>query len=208
MQLADLPKICYMSGCSENERMHLGEGREHPMSTQVEWELPARQSVDAQLQDSPWCLLSIEPGQESRGTGVSSLWLSRHPLLLCPAAASLKPSPGNCLDTTWHEGLASPCGQPGWMSTSQRVKDTPDVKNLSQGFECKILLVWEHQGETFTLIGFLYENPQVFFGCFFSTFENTRNHFSGSSQRALQLPVRFHWLSHIFVIFLLACAIV
>lgn len=38
------------------------------------------------------------------------------------------------------------------------------------------------RGETFAVIGFLYENPQVFFGCFCSMFENRRNLFLGSSQ--------------------------
>lgn len=38
-------------------------------------------------------------------------------------------------------GSTCSCEQPGCTSASQRVKDTPDVKNLSQGIECEILLV-------------------------------------------------------------------
>lgn len=45
------------------------------------------------------------------------------------------------------------------------------------------------RGEVFAPIGFLYENPQVFFGCFCSTLENRRNYVLGNSQCWTALPM-------------------
>lgn len=72
--------------------MHLGESgnaqcpykRSESCQQGCQWMHSSRTALGA----------STEPGQESRGTGGSSLWLSRDPFLLCPAAASAKPSPG------------------------------------------------------------------------------------------------------------------